>query len=63
MVIGVHTPEFDFEKQLPNVERATRKFDITYPVALDSKPRDLECVSHQYWPAHYFIDAKRNGAL
>ncbi len=58
VVIGVHTPEFDFEKQLPNVERATRKFDITYPVALDSNHAIWNAFHNQYWPAHYFIDAK-----
>jgi thiol-disulfide isomerase/thioredoxin len=58
VVIGVHTPEFDFEKQLPNVQKAVQKFGITYPVALDSNYAIWNAFHNQYWPAHYFIDAK-----
>jgi thiol-disulfide isomerase/thioredoxin len=57
VVIGVHTPEFDFEKQLPNVERAAKKFDISYPIALDSNYAIWKAFNNEYWPAHYFIDA------
>lgn len=57
VVIGVHTPEFDVEKQMPNVERAVKRFDITYPVALDSDYKIWKAFHNQYWPAHYFIDA------
>jgi len=58
VVIGVHTPEFDFEKLLPNVQKAVQKFDITYPVALDSEYKIWNAFHNQYWPAEYFIDAK-----
>jgi thiol-disulfide isomerase/thioredoxin len=58
VVIGVHTPEFDFEKQQPNVQKAVQKFGITYPVALDSDHAVWDAFHNQYWPAHYFIDAK-----
>jgi thiol-disulfide isomerase/thioredoxin len=58
VVIGVHTPEFDVEKELPNVQKATEKFGITYPVALDSNYKIWNGFHNQYWPAHYFIDAK-----
>jgi thiol-disulfide isomerase/thioredoxin len=58
VVIGVHTPEFDVEKQLPNVQKAVQKFGITYPVALDSDYQIWNAFHNQYWPAHYFIDAK-----
>ena len=58
VVIGVHTPEFDFEGQLPNVQKAVQKFGITYPVALDSDHAIWNAFHNQYWPAHYFIDAK-----
>ena len=58
VVIGVHTPEFDFEKEMPNVEKAVQKFDITYPVALDSEYKIWKAFHNQYWPAEYFIDAK-----
>lgn len=58
VVIGVHTPEFDFEKQLPNVQKAVQKFGITYPIALDSDQAIWNAFHNEYWPAHYFIDAK-----
>ena len=58
VVIGVHTPEFDFEKQLPNVQKAVQKFGITYPVALDSNQAIWNAFHNEFWPAHYFIDAK-----
>jgi hypothetical protein len=57
-LIGVHTPEFDFEKEQPNVQKAVQKFGITYPVALDSNHAIWDAFHNQYWPAHYFIDAK-----
>jgi thiol-disulfide isomerase/thioredoxin len=58
VVIGVHTPEFDIEKQLPNVQRAVTKFGITYPVALDNDQKIWDAFHNEFWPAHYFIDAK-----
>lgn len=58
VVIGVHTPEFDFEKQLPNVQKAVQKFDISYPVALDSNYKIWNAFKNQYWPAEYYIDTK-----
>ncbi len=58
VVIGVHTPEFDFEKQLPNVERAVKKFGVTFPVALDSNQAIWKAFQNEVWPADYFIDAK-----
>jgi len=57
VVIGVHTPEFDVEKQMPNVQKAVQKFGISYPVAVDSN-HSWNAFHNQYWPAHYFIDAK-----
>jgi hypothetical protein len=58
VVIGVHTPEFDIEKQLPNVQKAVNKFGITYPVPLDNNYAIWNAFHNEYWPAHYFIDAK-----
>ena len=58
VVIGVHTPEFAFEKQRSNVEKAVRDLKITYPVAIDSDYKIWEAFNNQYWPAHYFIDGK-----
>src|SRR6202012_6012204 len=57
VVIGVHTPEFPFEKDLSNVQKAVQDFGITYPVALDNDNKIWNAFSNEYWPAHYFIDA------
>jgi cytochrome c biogenesis protein CcdA/thiol-disulfide isomerase/thioredoxin len=58
VVIGVHTPEFAFEKERSNVEKAVRDLKITYPVAIDSDYKIWQAFNNQYWPAHYFIDGK-----
>src|ERR1700683_2873445 len=58
VVIGVHTPEFAFEKERANVEKAVRDLKITYPVAVDSDWTIWRAFNNEYWPAHYFIDAK-----
>jgi len=58
VVIGVHTPEFAFEKERANVEKAVRDLKIGYPVAIDSDYRIWQAFSNHYWPAHYFIDGK-----
>jgi len=56
VVIGVHTPEFGFEQQLPNVQKAVQKFGVTFPVALDSKYAIWNAFHNEFWPADYFID-------
>jgi thiol-disulfide isomerase/thioredoxin len=58
VVIGVHAPEFAFEKDVGNVRQAVHDLDITYPVALDSNYAIWRAFDNQYWPAHYFIDAQ-----
>jgi cytochrome c biogenesis protein CcdA/thiol-disulfide isomerase/thioredoxin len=58
VVIGVHAPEFAFEKDLANVTRAVHDLGITYPVALDNNYAIWQAFDNQYWPAHYFIDAE-----
>src|SRR5271167_2134831 len=58
VVIGVHTPEFAFEKERSNVEQAVRDLKITYPVAVDSNYKIWQAFHNEYWPAHYFIDGK-----
>jgi thiol-disulfide isomerase/thioredoxin len=58
VVIGVHTPEFSFEKDSGNVRRATKDMDIRFPVALDNNYAIWSSFANQYWPALYFIDAK-----
>lgn len=57
VVIGVHTPEFEFEKTLDNVRREVRDRKITFPVAVDSDSAIWRAFRNQYWPALYFIDA------
>ena len=56
IVIGVHTPEFAFEKNVDNVQNAVRSFRVTYPVAVDSDYRIWRAFDNQYWPAMYFVD-------
>jgi cytochrome c biogenesis protein CcdA/thiol-disulfide isomerase/thioredoxin len=58
VVIGVHAPEFAFEKNVANVTRAVHDLGITYPVALDNDYAIWKGFDNQYWPAHYFIDAE-----
>jgi cytochrome c biogenesis protein CcdA/thiol-disulfide isomerase/thioredoxin len=57
VVIGVHAPEFAFEKNEANVRRAVTDLGISYPVALDNDFAIWQRFNNQYWPAHYFIDA------
>jgi cytochrome c biogenesis protein CcdA/thiol-disulfide isomerase/thioredoxin len=57
VVIGVHAPEFAFEKDPDNVRRAVADLKVTYPVALDNDYAIWQAFNNQYWPAHYFIDA------
>lgn len=58
VVIGVHTPEFAFEKDQANVSKAVQDLKITYPVAIDSNYAIWKAFHNEYWPAHYFIDAQ-----
>jgi cytochrome c biogenesis protein CcdA/thiol-disulfide isomerase/thioredoxin len=57
VVLGVHTPEFPFEKDETNVRKAVRDLGIDYPVAMDNDYRVWRAFNNEYWPAHYFIDA------
>lgn len=56
VIIGIHTPEFDFEKNLANVKAAVKQRDIQYPVALDNQFVTWRSFENRYWPAHYLID-------
>jgi methionine-S-sulfoxide reductase len=58
VVLGVHSPEFAFEKDIANVRAAVSKFDIQYPVALDNDMAIWKAFNNKFWPAHYFVDAK-----
>ena len=56
VIIGVHTPEFEFEKNSNNVKAAVKRFEIKYPVALDNNYQTWQNYNNSYWPAHYLID-------
>jgi thiol-disulfide isomerase/thioredoxin len=58
VVIGVHAPEFAFEKRSDNVHKATKDLHVDYPVAVDSNFAIWRAFENQYWPAFYFIDAQ-----
>ena len=60
VVIGVHAPEFAFEKDIGNVRRAVADLKIDYPVAIDNNYAIWRAFGNEYWPAHYFIDAQGN---
>jgi thiol-disulfide isomerase/thioredoxin len=56
VIIGVHSPEFDFEKVHSNVQTAVKKLDVTWPVALDDNMTIWNAFKNQYWPADYVAD-------
>jgi cytochrome c biogenesis protein CcdA/thiol-disulfide isomerase/thioredoxin len=56
VIIGIHSPEFDFEKNLANVKAAVNRYGIAYPVALDNRFVTWSNFHNQYWPAHYLIN-------
>jgi cytochrome c biogenesis protein CcdA/thiol-disulfide isomerase/thioredoxin len=58
VVIGVHSPEFAFEKDEANVRRAIADLSIPYPVAMDNDLKIWQAFNNEYWPADYFIDAQ-----
>jgi cytochrome c biogenesis protein CcdA/thiol-disulfide isomerase/thioredoxin len=58
VVIGVHAPEFAFERNVNNVRKAVKDQGINFPVAVDNNYAIWRAFNNQYWPAHYFIDAK-----
>jgi thiol-disulfide isomerase/thioredoxin len=58
VVVGVHTPEFPFERDEENVRRAVADMDVAYPVALDPEYAVWQAFSNHYWPAIYIADAE-----
>ncbi|AWH20214.1 cytochrome c biogenesis protein CcdA [Stenotrophomonas sp. ZAC14D2_NAIMI4_6] len=60
VVIGVHTPEFAFERDPRNVMKAVQQLKVEYPVALDNQYAIWRAFNNNYWPAHYFVDAQGN---
>jgi cytochrome c biogenesis protein CcdA/thiol-disulfide isomerase/thioredoxin len=58
VVIGVHAPEFAFERNVGNVTKAMKDLGINYPVAIDNDYKIWRAFNNEYWPAHYFADAQ-----
>ncbi|WP_353193661.1 cytochrome c biogenesis protein DipZ [Pandoraea pnomenusa] len=58
VVIGVHAPEFAFERDVGNVKKAVKDLGVDYPVAIDNNYAIWRGFNNQYWPAHYFVDAQ-----
>lgn len=56
VILGIHTPEFEFEKEYANVLRATEKFGVDYPVILDNDFSTWTAYENRYWPRKYLID-------
>ncbi len=61
VVLGVHTPEYAFERKTSNVETALKRYNIQYPVAQDNQYGTWKAYDNQYWPASYLID--RSGKI
>ena len=61
VIVGVHSPEFDFEKDPGNVAAAVRRLGVTWPVAVDSAMATWNALSNEYWPAEYLVD--RSGRI
>jgi thiol-disulfide isomerase/thioredoxin len=58
VVVGVHTPEFPFERDVDNVRRAAKAMRVEYPIALDSDYAIWQAFANRYWPAVYIADAE-----
>ena len=56
MIIGLHSPEFEFEKQESNVISAALNYGLTYPIVLDNNMDTWRALNNQFWPAKYLID-------
>ncbi len=56
VVLGIHAPEFDFERNSKNVKNAVKKYGLTYPIALDNGFKLWRAYKNRYWPAFYLID-------
>ena len=57
MVVGVHTPEFPFERSAANLQTAMQRFGVKHPVAQDNSYRSWKAYNNKYWPATYLVDA------
>ena len=60
VIIGVHTPEFNHEKDIENVKESLVRLDVPYPVALDNEYQTWRAYKNRYWPAMYVLDKAGN---
>jgi hypothetical protein len=60
VIVGVHSPEFSYEKDIDNVKEALVRLDVPYPVAIDNDWKTWRAYSNRYWPAKYIIDKAGN---
>lgn len=58
VVIGVHTPEFEFEKDVQNVTSAVKRLEVVYPVALDTENSTWKLYGNRYWPRQTIVDGR-----
>ena len=56
MIVGVHSPEFEFEKITDNVAAAAREFGLAYPIAKDNNFATWRAYNNKFWPAMYLVD-------
>ena len=63
VVVGIHTPEFPFERSASNVQAALKRHGITYPVAQDNDSQTWNAYRNQYWPAQYIVDPSGRNRL
>lgn len=56
-IVGVHSPEFEFEKKFENVLNASKQYELRYPIVQDNEFKIWRAYENRYWPAHYLIDA------
>ena len=57
LIVGIHSPEFEFEKDINNVKMAVGKYGLTYPVVLDNDHKTWDAFGNKYWPAEYLVDS------
>jgi thiol-disulfide isomerase/thioredoxin len=58
IIVGVHSPEFDYEKNLQNVKEAVARLDVPYPVAIDNDFTTWRAFNNRYWPTLYLVDKR-----
>ena len=60
-MIGIHTPEFDYEKERKQVESAVKRYNLDHPIMMDNDYAYWNALGNRYWPAFYLVD--KNGVI